>query len=90
MTLLEEWTKSIQRLKVRRALISLSVAALMASIAAVLGFVFAVQPVWSTSAQMQAEREGQYVRLYRPRRPVSNSGFGHVGRGRRGLYGQLR
>lgn len=51
--------ENIQKLKVRRAIISLSVAALMAAIAAVLGFVFAVQPVWSTSAQMQAEREAE-------------------------------
>ena len=46
-----------QNRQVRRTYISLSVAACMALIAAVLGFVFAVQPVWSTSAQMQAERD---------------------------------
>ena len=61
--------KSIQRLKVRRAFISLSVAALMASIAAVLGFVFAVQPVWSTSAQMQAEREANTSNSIAPAAP---------------------
>lgn len=38
-----------------RTLISLGVATIMAILAAVLGFVFAVQPVWSTSAQMQAD-----------------------------------
>ncbi|MGB1159995.1 MAG: DM13 domain-containing protein [Alphaproteobacteria bacterium] len=34
----------------------------MALIAAGLGFVFAVRPVWSTSAQMQAEREATELR----------------------------
>ena len=43
------------RLQLKRTLISLTVAACMAVIAAVLGFLFAVKPVWSTSAQMQAD-----------------------------------
>lgn len=48
--------------QVRRTFISLSIAACMALIAAGLGFVFAVRPVWSTSAQMQAEREATELR----------------------------
>lgn len=56
---MDEKTKKQQ---VRRTFISLSVAAFMAMIAAGLGFVFAVRPVWSTSAQMQAEREASEVR----------------------------
>lgn len=48
--------------QVRRTFISLSIAACMALIAAGLGFVFAVRPVWSTSAQMQAERESTELR----------------------------
>ncbi|MGA0236114.1 MAG: hypothetical protein ACO3NE_11055, partial [Alphaproteobacteria bacterium] len=47
--------------QVRRTFISLSIAACMAMVAAGLGFVFAVRPVWSTSAQMQAEREASEV-----------------------------
>ena len=44
-----------KRRQLNRLLVSLVIAALMAVVAAVLAFFFAVQPVWSTSAQMQAE-----------------------------------
>jgi len=43
-------------IKTQRTLVSLSIALLMAVIAGLWGFFFAVRPVWSTSAQMQAER----------------------------------
>lgn len=53
--MLSEMDVKSKRLQTHRTLISLAIAAFMAIVAAALGFWLAVQPVWSTSAQMQAE-----------------------------------